>query len=174
MTTMNVTKTSRERPDWGHGKDNKLMHEVLPGLWQGGTHDDDVVGNPRFATHSYIIKKDFDTVITMYQYANPVGWFVNEYRYCIYDADIESIDLHELFKTARYAYNEWSEGKRVLIRCQAGWNRSGLITALVLMLHGVDAKAAIELIRNKRSSHALCNPEFEDFLLSLDPDLIRG
>ena len=38
-----------------------------------------------------------------------------------------------------------------------GWNRSGLITALALMKSGYDPKEAIDLIRARRSPHALCN-----------------
>jgi hypothetical protein len=177
MAIVNLTGIPEDelsRPDWGYGKSNKLMHEVLPDLWQGGTHDDDTLGNERFARKPFITKANFDAVVTMYQYANPVGWFVKEMRYCIYDAQMDTIDLDELFTTARWAYNEWAEGKRVLIRCQAGWNRSGLITALVLMLDGIPATEAIDIIRHQRSENALCNPAFVEFLENLDLDLLRG
>lgn len=170
-----TTKVDKKlaRPDWGYGLDDKIMHEILPGLWQGGTHDDDVLGNPRFAYDPYITAVEFDAVVTMYQYANPAGWFVKELRYPIYDAEMSRIDLNRLFTTAQFAYNEWAEGKRVLIRCQAGWNRSGLITALVLMLDGIPATEAIDLIRKQRSPHALCNPDFVKFLENLDIELVR-
>ena len=177
MTIIDITDVPSDelaRPDWGHGRDNKLMHEVVTGLWQGGTHDDDVIGHPRFAHRPFITTANFDTVITMYQYANPAGWFVKEYRYCIYDSDMSTVDLEELFATARLAHADWAKGKRVLIRCQAGWNRSGLITALVLMLDGIPAREAIDLIREKRSPYALCNDDFVDFLLTLDINLVRG
>lgn len=175
MTTQLDTVEDRlSRPDWGHGRSNKLMHEILPDLWMGGTHDDDTLGNSRFAHKPFITLANFDTVITMYQYANPAGWFVKEHRYCIYDSDLENNDIDELFATARVAYNDWAEGKRVYIRCQAGWNRSGLITALVLMLDGIPAREAIDLIREKRSEHALCNPAFVRFLEALDLDTLRG
>jgi protein-tyrosine phosphatase len=55
-----------------------------------------------------------------------------------------------------------------LIHCQAGLNRSGLVTALVLMLGGMDAREAIALLRAKRSPAVLCNPYFEGFLLDYD------
>ena len=177
MAIVNLTGIPEDelaRPDWGYGKSNKIMHEILDGLWQGGTHDDDTLGNERFAHRPFITKAEFDTVITMYQYANPAGWFVKEYRYCIYDSNLNTVDLEELFATARIAYDDWADGKRVLIRCQAGWNRSGLITALVLMLDGIPATEAIDLIRNKRSENALCNPDFVEFLENLDINLVRG
>jgi len=55
-----------------------------------------------------------------------------------------------------------------LIRCQAGWNRSGLITALVLMREGYRSFEAIELIHQMRSDNALCNRSFEQFLRDKD------
>ena len=54
----------------------------------------------------------------------------------------------------------------MLIRCQAGLNRSGLLTALVLMLAGWEAAEAIRLIRTKRSQVALFNDDFVDWLLN--------
>ena len=65
----------------------------------------------------------------------------------------------------REAHRDWKEGKRVLIRCQAGWNRSGLVTALVLIRDGYSPEEAIDLIRANRCSHALSNSIFERWLL---------
>jgi protein-tyrosine phosphatase len=75
--------------------------------------------------------------------------------------------LVELYQVVRIAHDDWKRGKKVLIRCQAGWNRSGLIMALVLMREGYTADEAINLIRQKRSPHALCNKGFENWLRSL-------
>jgi protein-tyrosine phosphatase len=57
-------------------------------------------------------------------------------------------------------------GCRVLSTCHQGLNRSGLITALLLMrCYQMPAPQAIQLIRAKRDRDALCNPMFEQFLL---------
>ena len=69
---------------------------------------------------------------------------------------------------ANQAHKDWKSGKRVLIRCQAGLNRSGLVTALVLIKDGYSAKDAIALMRDKRSKDVLMNPLFEEWLLSKD------
>lgn len=53
----------------------------------------------------------------------------------------------------------------VLVHCQQGWNRSGLITALALIRDGMEPKAAIALMREKRSAEVLCNAVFEAWLL---------
>lgn len=149
--------------DWYH---EALWSEVLPNLWQGGTagNDEIVYGTPD--PNARITKSDFDTVITMYSYAQPADWHVRELRYGIYDSDMNDFDFEELFELVRSAHMDWQKGKKVLIRCQAGWNRSGLITALVLIRNGVSARKAVDLIRETRSPHALCNKTFVQFLLT--------
>jgi hypothetical protein len=162
------------RPDYGRYDEwirDPLWSEVLDGLWQGGTHDDDT----HVMMHKPMItNKNFDTVITMYAYANPVDWFVKEFRYGVWDSDTKHFDVKELFDIVKLTHKEWKTGKRVLVRCQAGWNRSGLITALVLMRDGMPAQEAIELIREKRSKNALCNKNFVNWLLSENPTHWQG
>lgn len=176
-----MTKENVFAPDYSSYTDEEnLWDEILPNLWQGGTDSEDEIGDESPYVQKYgredksrITPKDFDTVVTMYQYANPVGWFVKELRYSVYDSDIRHIDLPELYSVARFAHAEWKQGKRVLIRCQAGLNRSGLVMALVLIREGYEAAAAINLIRKKRGAWCLCNRDFERFLLGLDPSEIR-
>jgi protein-tyrosine phosphatase len=55
-------------------------------------------------------------------------------------------------------------GDRVLVRCQAGLNRSGLVTALILMSTGLDAETAIEQIRKNRAELALFNHDYVNWL----------
>ena len=54
----------------------------------------------------------------------------------------------------------------MLIRCQAGLNRSGLVTALVLIMAGWAPEDAIRRIRVRRSVNALCNRHFTTWLLT--------
>jgi protein tyrosine phosphatase len=160
------------RPDYGQAELREpLWSEVVEGLWQGGTADHDIHSQLK---KPMITKKDFDTVITMYAYANPVDWFVREIRYGVWDSNMKDFDVEELFDIVRVAHSDWKKGKKVLIRCQAGWNRSGLITALVLIREGMEAQKAINLIRAKRSSHALCNSTFATWLLAQDPSDWKG
>jgi len=158
-----------EAPDWGQDiADEPVWSEILPGLWQGGTAwEDDVRG--RYALNVSPINKElFDFVVTLYGWAKPVDWLVREYRYAVYDSDIEHMDLERIGEIVDLAHSAWKRGERVLIRCQAGWNRSGLVMALVLMKEGLSADEAINLIRQHRSPHALCNENFEKFLRKLD------
>jgi len=166
-----------EAPDFSEYIDSTpLWSEIIPGLWVGGTDDNDVLGDiVAFGSKkAFVTKEHFDSVVTMYQFANPVDWLVKEYRYCIYDADIEHVDLSALFDAVKFAHEEWKRGKKTLVRCQAGLNRSGLVTALVLIREGHSPHEAIELIRSKRHSMALFNRRFVDFLNQIDLDLWRG
>lgn len=168
-----------ERPDNGQSMLNDwyrepLWSEVLPGLWQGGTAGNDEMHIGRPVADARIKPKDFDTVITMYGYAQPADWQVKEFRLAIYDSDMRDFDAEELFDLVRVAHTDWQKGKKVLVRCQAGWNRSGLITALVLMRQGYTTDQAIDLIREARSKHALCNHHFVAFLRRQDPEVWRG
>lgn len=56
---------------------------------------------------------------------------------------------------------------RTLVHCQAGLNRSGLVTALVLVKQGWAPADAIALLRERRSPLVLCNTVFERWILDL-------
>lgn len=148
--------------------DFPLHSEILPGLWMGGTDDEDTLD---FATDLHksreITKDKFDSVVTLYAWARPADWLVTEFRYGYYDSDIEHIDFNLLYSAVDFAYASWKSGQRVLIRCQAGINRSGLVTALVLIKDGYSPEQAIDLLRAQRSRYVLINRDFEKFILSL-------
>ena len=149
--------------------DFPLHSEILPGLWVGGTDDlDTIEESVVLDAPKAITKKDFDAVVTLYAWANPVDWMVEELRFGFYDSDIEHIDTTALATAVTYAHGKWQAGKKVLIRCQAGLNRSGLTAALVLIEAGYTPDEAITLLRTKRSSYVLCNAEFEAFIRTLD------
>lgn len=157
-----------------------LWSEILPGLWQGGTDDYDVIGAP---TPDYgvgytarkmaasgganrVTRSDFESVVTLYARANAASWNVKEIRYGFNDGNMSDFDPQDdLGFAVREAHSDWKAGKRVLIRCQAGLNRSGLVMALVLIRDGHTPAEAIDLIRAGRGTAALCNYTFERWLL---------
>jgi hypothetical protein len=146
--------------------DLPLRSEILPNLWMGGTDYNDRTesGMPL----PYITVEDFDSVYTFYGNANPVDWFVEEYRFAFLDSEREPLDISKLRRAVLMAYEDWQAGKRVLIRCQAGLNRSGIVTALVLMRSGLTAQESIELIRTERDPQCLYNSHFQKFLREQD------
>ena len=87
---------------------------------------------------------------------------------------MKDFDPNELKPIVRMAHEDWKRGQRVLIRCQAGMNRSGLIMALVLIREGYTADEAINLIRTKRSKHALFNSRFEMWIKESSVEVWRN
>jgi hypothetical protein len=141
-----------------------LYSEIAPGLWMGGTDDYDTVDRPSDLPRLYK-ESEFDAVVTLNAYASPFGWYVKELRYGFPDAPLDANQVEEIEKIAEWAYLEWSQGKKVLVRCQAGMNRSGLVTALILIRHQIKAADAVKLIRKKRDIDALSNSSYLNYLL---------
>ncbi len=140
-----------------------LYSEILPNLYISGTLDEDVVQRGK-STLSLAQPAPFDSVVCMYGHANPIGYYVREQRFGIADAELDDESKPEIRQLAQWLHSEWKLGKRVAAKCQAGWNRSGLIAALVLLQEGFTSDDAISLIRQKRSPNALCNPHFVAFI----------
>lgn len=141
-----------------------LYSEILENLFMGGTDDDDVIHlAARRRPAGYL---PFESIVTMYAVARPADWSVQEFRYGIPDASIGEIDLARLKEAVEFGFRRWKAGDRVLVRCQAGLNRSGLVTALILMKAGHDAESAIAKIRKERAEVALFNGEYVRWLVS--------
>ena len=142
-----------------------LYSEVAPNLFMGGTDDLATIDQPQKLNH-FEVNNEFDCVVTLYAWAAPANWGVEERRFGFPDASIIDEYIPTIVELAQWAHSKWSAGKRVNIRCQAGLNRSGLVTALILMISGLSADQAIDTLRAKRSSYALCNGEYEHWLLT--------
>ena len=57
-------------------------------------------------------------------------------------------------------------GMQVLVHCDAGLNRSGLVAGLALLKLGYKNDDALALLRKKRCAEVLHNPIFRKYLLS--------
>lgn len=150
-----------------------LWSETLPNLWQGGTLDrwagDDWANQTNTIGKHKIRKSDFDCVYTLYADAEPADWFVKELRFGFWDSrSMAELDpTKDLLDIVKMAHKDWKSGNKVLIRCQAGLNRSGIVMALVLIREGYAPADAITLMREKRSEAVLCNQAFAIWLLNL-------
>ncbi len=142
-----------------------LYSEIIENLYMGGTDDNDVI---HFPANPYAKRTDlpFDSIVTMYAWARPADWKVQEYRYGIPDARISDMDLSRLRQAVNWGFKQWRKGDRVLVRCQAGLNRSGLVTALILMKTGMSAEDAIRTIRKNRADIALFNEHYVKWLMT--------
>ena len=142
-----------------------LYSEVAPNLFMGGTDDNATIDHPQELQY-FEVGNTFDCVVTLYAWAAPANWGVEERRFGFPDSNIIEEYIPTILELAQWAHSKWAAGKKVNIRCQAGLNRSGLVTALTLMISGLSADEAIDTLREKRSSYALCNGEYEHWLLT--------
>jgi protein-tyrosine phosphatase len=142
----------------------QLYSMIAPNLFQGGTDDLDVI---HLAQTNNRARTDlpFDAIVTMYAWARPADWNIQEFRYGVPDASITEIDLDRLRQAVDFGYDRWKQGDRVLVRCQAGLNRSGLVLALILIKDGLKPAEAIARIRDNRGEDALFNQDFHKWLL---------
>ena len=143
----------------------QLYSMIAPNLFQGGTDDLDVI---HLAQTNNRPRTDlpFDAIVTMYAWARPADWKIQEFRYGVPDASITDIDLDRLRQAVDFGYDRWKQGDRVLVRCQAGLNRSGLVLALILIKDGLKPAEAIARIRDNRGEDALFNRDFHNWLLT--------
>lgn len=131
-----------------------LYNEIAPGLYQGGS----------FAPLP--VSAGFDAVLSLFGDADaPRDARVAHRVWHIPDTDCPDGEL--LLEHAKWVLEKWTTGHKVLVRCFAGLNRSGLVVARTLILAGATPDEAINLIRARRSKDALCNPEFETYLRTL-------
>jgi hypothetical protein len=135
--------------------DVPLFSHVIGGLYQGGCLD------------GVELPPGFDYVLSLYpwgRYVLPKGTERREVK--MYDALDQAMDQVE--EIAQDVAARLEDGQTVLVHCQAGCNRSGLVAGRVLMLMGYSADDAITLLRDARSPLVLCNQTFENYLRGLD------
>jgi protein-tyrosine phosphatase len=123
--------------------------EIVPGLWQSG--------HPEPGEH-------WDAVFDLSGSEPPLADVEFYVHWRIEDGPAPDLDtlvaLADLVRSMRAA------GKRVLVHCAAGINRSGLLAAASLIRDGYEPEEAIETVRAARSG-ALNNPEFVEALRAM-------
>lgn len=121
----------------------------------------------------------FGTVILCASEYQPimVPFIGNVIRCPLEDATPTANELAMASAAARAAARAWKDGQRVLVTCYAGLNRSGLVTALMLIQLGKRTPAQIiGAIRGARGSNALSNDDFVAVIeqLARAPAQVRG
>ncbi|CAB4636405.1 unannotated protein [freshwater metagenome] len=145
-------------------------HEILPNLFMGGSPFDTRVDdeNREFKMRGFDNDpRPFDAIITLFPKAFPAGYGVEELRFGFPDdlaSGVSDEYRQRILDLAVWGYSKWQSGAKVLVRCAAGENRSGLITLLILQKHGFSTDEAVNLIRNARQKGApLHNEQFIAF-----------
>ena len=78
--------------------------------------------------------------------------------------DAEMVNPAGVRAAARTVAERVTAGKRVLVHCAAGLNRSGVVSARALMFMGLPMAEAIARVRAARGPYALSNPGFVAWL----------
>jgi protein-tyrosine phosphatase len=152
-------------------------NEIVPGLFIGGHRWRPIPSWDPGAP--VLVEQQFDTVITLLKTVDNEEYGPREgTKHIVYDmpdGPLNSIQQAEACMLAGYAHGEILQSRQALIRCWAGYNRSALVAGAVMILgQGRTADEAIDLIRRKRSRHALSNPEFVRYLHRWEKERDRG
>jgi protein-tyrosine phosphatase len=142
--------------------DHDTPSPIIPNLlWQSGEMRD----------HPERIEENkIDVILNLSYYPDPekIQRSVSEYLQWGFD-DGRLPDLEQLWRTVNWVCGALRAGRRVLVHCDAGLNRSGLVCALVVrVLRGLGGAYAVELVRICRGKWALCNETFVTYIKSAD------
>ena len=129
-----------------------LITPVHDNLWQGG------------CLNGVNLQGYFKHIVSLYPWEryNPGGELDSFVEVRLYDGPTVP-DVTQLYTLARWI-NFCKHKGRTLVHCQAGLNRSGLLTGLSLILDGMRPEDAIALMRRKRCDAVLCNEAFRNWL----------
>lgn len=139
--------------------DPSVLFRIHQNLWIGSA--------PPIGYH---VGKYFDCLaLCAVEYQCPECFPGVEITQAFINDDGSRMTREEMFQAVRAAGKviSWlGQGKSVLVTCQAGRNRSGLVCALTLCRGPLKLKpaSAIKLIRDARGSQALSNTDFVSFL----------
>ncbi|GGW33763.1 protein phosphatase [Streptomyces lucensis JCM 4490] len=136
-------------------------NEIVPGLWMGGHEFRGRSGRLELA----VVRDEFDLVQSLLRlpgYGPDPG--VEHHVWPIPDGPLDGTQLAGVMRLARAVNEALDSGRRVLVRCYHGYNRSGLVVAHALVQLGRSPDEAIQLIRARRSAWALHNELFVDYL----------
>jgi hypothetical protein len=130
-----------------------LISQVQDNLWQGGCINGVSLGGK------------FKHVISLYPWErfNHGKQLDSFLEVALYDSGTIP-DVAQMTSIANWINICRAHGT-TLVHCQAGLNRSGLVTGLALVLSGMQSTDAIALLRKSRHSAVLCNKAFEQWLL---------
>jgi protein-tyrosine phosphatase len=135
-----------------------LITRVTGNLYMGGCLDETR------------LPSDFGLVIAAYQSEKyTLGENTRRFDYEMLDGpDVPAKEQLEHAARTVLTHMSASPDSKVLIHCQAGLNRSALITVYTMWTAGWSIASAIELLRLRRSEWVLYNNDFHDFLTGLD------
>lgn len=134
--------------------------QVIPLLYLGGHHTQ---------TDDAVVDREFDLVVSLFRMPGyGPGPGVREIIYRMADADLDPERHTELDEIAEEVEYQVAFGRKVLVRCQAGMNRSGLVTGLAMLKMGWTVDDILARMRQARSPYVLFNKSFVDYLREVE------
>lgn len=142
--------------------------EIVPGIWVGG-HDFTYYGEGGLVAGVSAYPGDlFNLVLSAYSRpGQEPSDGVEHIEVYFEDSHLTEASLALAEQAAQLVVASYSPDGRILIRCQAGLNRSSLIAGLALVSMGYEGADVVQLIRTRRSPWALCNTEYANHLSGL-------
>jgi hypothetical protein len=138
-------------------------NEMRPGPWMGGDYwvdsSDDLL--------PAVTGSEFDLVVNLFvQPGHGPDLGVEHQVAETPDAPLNVFQMGLVRQMAIIGSTTVRTGANTLVRCHAGYNRSGLVVAQTLIELGSDSRSAIDLIRRQRFPRALHNQLFEEYLMA--------
>jgi hypothetical protein len=151
---------------WDRNDPSWMGTELLERLFLGGTPQNDIVVQPGTVSSPWQPSAHqglYDACVTMTPISGPAGGGVLELRVPLNDRDNEVLDMIVLRHAVEWIVARYRAGSRVLVRCHAGLNRSGLVVvpAMTWIDRSLSFDDALAIARTKRHELVLCRPEFE-------------
>lgn len=133
------------------------MSNIAPRLWVGAA--------PPFDRDL----PDFDILVLCAREIQPppeaMAFTKQVIRVPLPDAVLTVDEQRRALQAARWVAEALAAGRRVLVTCRAGLNRSALVASLALgMVTHMSAPQILALVRERRSATALHNPHFVDLI----------
>lgn len=131
---------------------------IIPGLYQGGIDSNYLDPKPDIhvacAHGAYPHPESADKVIYFPLHDDPTVIWADDLEWVR-----RAVEVAQTVATGVVA------NKNVVVSCQAGLNRSGLVLALAMCILGYEPADAIQTIRDRRSVVALHNPRFVEVIM---------
>lgn len=144
-------------------------NEIIPGLWMGGKPPVGP-GLSKYIDVLVLMAKDFQPSSKLFPDITVLHAPMTDDH-----NGMPAGDSDTAMNTAMRVAKLVKQGKRVLVTCWAGRNRSGLVTALALMLlKKMNPDQAVGLIRAARSELAMRNPHFNNMLVVIYAALVTS
>lgn len=152
--------------NWDRNDPSWAGTAILERLFLGGTPRNDVVVQPGAVSSPWqpsVHRGLYDACVTLTPISGPAGSGVLELRVPLNDRDGEPLDLNVLGGVVAWILERYRAGNRVLVRCHAGLNRSGLVAvpAMTWIAPDLSFDEALSIARVNRHELVLCRSEFE-------------